>query len=179
MINNGNGNYYYLFFLITFFCMFLNLYPVINYYFITNNYNSNNNNKLALLRCNSTSNFTIHGLWNDDLKFDYFYNEYILTEDDDFYYDYKASYCTKEQFNLSQIIPLVPIMNQVWFSCYDTKQNRYYYSNVDFWKHEYEKHGTCFNMSQFEYFNTTLSLYFNTSITEKCDYTKYECLIDV
>ena len=45
------------------------------------------------------------------------------------------------------------------------KLQKYWYSteekNEDFWKHEWEKHGSCVfvNITEFNYFNITLKLY--------------------
>tara|TARA_B100001094_G_scaffold332639_1_gene405600 strand:+ start:161 stop:367 length:207 start_codon:yes stop_codon:yes gene_type:complete len=55
--------------------------------------------------------------------------------------------------------------------------------NEDFWKHEYQKHGSCVwtPMTEFEYFNNTLNLYYKAkelNLAEKYyDENKKTCLI--
>lgn len=112
-----------------------------------------NGDILALQRCNSSIEYSIHGLWKKETQF-----------------------CKNDSFELDTISSLIPTLNVVWYSCYDNIQDRYYYSNVDFWKHEYNKHGSCFNISEFDYFNNTIDLYYKYK--NDCDPNKYECLIN-
>ena len=57
--------------------------------------------------------------------------------------------------------------------------------NEDFWKHEYQKHGSCVwaPMTEFEYFNNTLNLYYKAkelNLAQKYyDENKKTCLIPV
>lgn len=84
---------------------------------------------LALFKCNSSSNFTIHGLWNEH-----------------------SDFCTTEPFNITSISPeTIKNMNKYWYSCYENSSK--------FWEHEWSKHGTCFNQTQEQYFSQTLELY--------------------
>jgi ribonuclease I len=91
---------------------------------------------------NTKLNFTIHGLWAE-----YFNDSY-------------PEYCNKSAiFNLTQIEYLVPILNVEWVS--------YEGSNVDFWEHEYLKHGTCFpGVSEEQFFLDTLHLFDDTDSTK-------------
>lgn len=143
----------YTFFILTFFTSlynFYNIYTLINYSAQLQPLNA----KLALQKCNSTSEFTIHGLWTDHGQF-----------------------CKNNSFELDKINTLIPVLNTVWYSCFNNVTNRFYYSNVDFWKHEYNKHGSCFTgLDEFDYFNTTIALY-NSALKTVCDPNKLECLI--
>lgn len=105
---------------------------------------------LALKRCNDTTEYTIHGLWNET-----------------------SDFCGNDTFEYDKIKSLVSELDRYWYSCY-TKN----YNNEDFWKHEYEKHGTCFKQfSQYDYFFNTLKIFNSLNISQKCDYTKYDCII--
>ena len=109
---------------------------------------------LALQKCNHTSNYTIHGLWKENKQF-----------------------CKNDSFNVDLIEPLIPVLNTIWYTCYDSNLGKYYYSNVDFWKHEYNKHGSCFkHLNEYQYFNKTIELYNKLSRSD-CDPEKLECLI--
>lgn len=132
---------------------------IIHYY--TENSNSNNNNtQMYLLAyswtpgyCISTnpyypgclhpeenwlSNFTLHGLWP----------QYVLNG--------YPQYCTNEVFNESVINDvgknrMITYWPNVKYELTD--------SNYDsFWKHEWEKHGTCSKLTQYEYFDNALEL---------------------
>jgi ribonuclease I len=108
---------------------------------------------LGLLRCSKQDVFTVHGLWADE-------NNY-------------PEFCTKEQFNISEISSLITEMNINWKSCYD--------NNTIFWNHEWSKHGTCTKMTQLNYFNSTLNLYYNATLNnylEYCNKTKLECQLN-
>ncbi|QCD93013.1 ribonuclease T2 [Vigna unguiculata] len=45
-----------------------------------------------------------------------------------------------------------PRLQQVWPNYYSTNYTK-------FWEHEWEKHGTCSNMQQFDFFRLTLDIY--------------------
>lgn len=89
---------------------------------------------LSLIK-DDNDNYTIHGLWPQ-----YSLNSY-------------PSYCRVVKFELKKITPIIDKLNEYWYS--NTGKN------VDFWKHEYEKHGSCmFNhMDEFNYFNKSIELY--------------------
>lgn len=79
--------------------------------------------------------FSIHGLWPQ-----YSDNSY-------------PTFCKQVNFDIQQLQDLLPELNKVWYS------NRN--DNDDFWKHEYEKHGSCVftQITEKEYFEKTLQLY--------------------
>tara|TARA_Y100001970_G_C13569734_1_gene525594 strand:+ start:35 stop:469 length:435 start_codon:yes stop_codon:yes gene_type:complete len=79
--------------------------------------------------------YSIHGLWPQYTK-----NSY-------------PSYCKKVKFSEKALAPIIDDLNKYWYS--DRGQNDY------FWKHEYEKHGSCMygSMNEFQYFSKTLELY--------------------
>ena len=72
--------------------------------------------------------FSIHGLWPQSSL-----NSY-------------PSFCRAVNFNLDKLEPIMDELNNYWFS------NKG--SNDTFWKHEYEKHGSCMfvSMDEFNYF---------------------------
>ncbi|GKV08774.1 hypothetical protein SLEP1_g20360 [Rubroshorea leprosula] len=80
-------------------------------------------------------NFTIHGLWPSNYSDRYS----------------QPSYCTKEQFNLSQLPRnLQQDMYAYWP---DVIRNQ----SEKFWEHEWAQHGTCSVMTQKYYFNFTVT----------------------
>jgi hypothetical protein len=101
-------------------------------------YEANNITKLApnpnlvfdLQRCSVNSPWTIHGLWPQ-----------------------WGTCCSGPTFSLNAIADLVPALDREWPSCPQFKT-----SNVDFWTHEWKKHGTCSGLSQHTYFQNSLQL---------------------
>ncbi|KAL3675728.1 hypothetical protein R1sor_025676 [Riccia sorocarpa] len=81
------------------------------------------------------ANFTIHGLW-PQLKRGKF-----------------PEYCDPTEFHLTEIADLVPELNQYWpsLSCPTS-------DSTGFWKHEWERHGSCSSLNQHDYFKKTLAL---------------------
>lgn len=108
---------------------------------------------LALLKCVETDNWSIHGLWLDYSNGTY------------------PSYCQNIDFNPHIVSDLIPEMKEYWHSCKD--------NDLTFWNHEWKKHGTCFNVSQYEYFNTTLNIFhnLNKSFDKYCYNSQTECMI--
>ncbi len=107
---------------------------------------------LALFRNESVpAQFTIHGLWPQSDLIDY------------------PQYCHKVYFNKTVLDPIVGQMNIYWPS-----DEPDYYS---FWAHEWEKHGSCLYtpMTEFEYFNTVLNLYYDAWYS---GYVKQYCSLD-
>ena len=87
--------------------------------------------------------WTIHGLWPTD-------------EHSKRY----PSYCTKEKFNIRLLEGIRNVMSKYWFTYIKGG------SDVEFWQHEWEKHGTCAVSEdnsvfhdQLSYFTTVLNLY--------------------
>jgi len=90
------------------------------------------------------------------------------------------TYCTDAPFDITNIKELLPGLNKNWYSNSNEE-----IKNEEFWKHEYEKHGTCVftHMTEKEYFSKTLDLY-NIAMNEnipKYFYNKEtnKCLIPV
>lgn len=78
--------------------------------------------------------YSIHGLWPQYSK------------------DSWPDYCSNVPFKMDKIVDLLPELKEYWWS-YDGK-------NEHFWKHEFEKHGTCSNMNEHQYFRTALDCYY-------------------
>lgn len=103
--------------------------------------------------------FSIHGLWPQNSKTDF------------------PSYCKRVNFQLSKLVPILPDLNKYWYS--DREKN------VDFWKHEYSKHGSCVftPMNEYQYFKKALDLYHEAvqlNLPDKYyDPDSFHCLIPV
>eukprot|EP00297_Palpitomonas_bilix_P018876 CAMPEP_0113880166 /NCGR_PEP_ID=MMETSP0780_2-20120614/7635_1 /TAXON_ID=652834 /ORGANISM="Palpitomonas bilix" /LENGTH=153 /DNA_ID=CAMNT_0000866813 /DNA_START=26 /DNA_END=487 /DNA_ORIENTATION=- /assembly_acc=CAM_ASM_000599 len=83
---------------------------------------------MRLQKCDSSSPWTLHGLWPqwDDT-------------------------CSGPSFSLDAISDLESTMDSEWPSCYND-------DNQSFWSHEWTKHGTCSGLSEHDFFNQALSL---------------------
>lgn len=79
--------------------------------------------------------FKVHGLWEN--------REYCCKSDNK---------SCDNNLNITEISSLLP-----WL--------RIYWNNETFLEHEWVKHGSCFGMSQYEYFKTSLEIYFNFNPT--------------
>lgn len=103
--------------------------------------------------------YSIHGLWPQNSKTDF------------------PSYCKKVTFSVDKLVLILPDLNKYWYS------NRE--KNVDFWKHEYSKHGSCVftKMNEYQYFKKALDLYhqaINLNLPEKyIDPDSFNILIPV
>lgn len=111
----------------------------------------------ALIKCdNNATEWTIHGLWPQ-------YNGYTCWPE----------YCKGNiKLDIKKLKELMPVMNRYWYSCYG--------NDIDLWKHEWAKHGTCTGMSELEYFNTTLSVYNNyyeSYLKHVCSRYKVNCIV--
>jgi len=74
------------------------------------------------------------------------------------------SYCRKVYFNRSTIDDLIPKIKHRWFP------------SRNLIEHEWLKHGSCTaNVTEFEYFNKTLSLWDCISIKDECSNDNVEC----
>lgn len=84
--------------------------------------------------------WSIHGLWPQ-----YSNNSY-------------PSFCKKVEFDPSKLDSIRKELEEKWHSYEKSKDN-------DFWKHEWEKHGSCMfiEMDELDYFKKTLEL-FNAAV---------------
>lgn len=89
---------------------------------------------LSLLK-DDNNKFSIHGFWPQ-----YDENKY-------------PTFCKEVEFNIDTLEPLMDELNEYWFSTEE--------KNQDFWRHEYQKHGSCVftQMNEYQYFSKTLELY--------------------
>lgn len=111
--------------------------------------------RLSLLKLNNT--FLIHGLWIEQCS------ECISC-------GYPTS-CNNIKFNISELIPIFSNLKKFWYPAINPNLN-------DLIIHEWEKHGTCTNMSELNYFNTTIYLYktlLNRKMLSNCDYNDDQC----
>ncbi|XP_076940112.1 ribonuclease 2-like [Bidens hawaiensis] len=100
---------------------------------------------------NSPPGFTIHGLWPD-------YNDGSW-----------PSCCSGPEFDESEISSLLGALNEYWPTLSCSKTSTCHKKKGLFWAHEWEKHGTCASVvtgDEYNYFVTTLNLYFKYNITE-------------
>jgi ribonuclease I len=110
---------------------------------------------LLALQWNAISQtHTIHGLWPQFTNHKW------------------PEYCSIKEFDIHAIIPLVPILEVVWPSI-QTNELQIAAdsdSNIDFWKHEWMRHGTCnYNIFvEFDYFKKVIELYNEYDYTYKC-----------
>ena len=91
---------------------------------------------LSLIK--ETNGYSIHGLWPQTDANNY------------------PTFCKKVIFNIKTLEPILDKLEQYWYS-----NKRTLLRDEAFWKHEYEKHGSCVytNMSELDYFNNTINLY--------------------
>jgi ribonuclease I len=88
---------------------------------------------LSLIK--ETEGWSIHGLWPQYNK-----NQY-------------PSFCREVNFDINKLEPILKDLNEKWYS----EDNK----NENFWKHEWEKHGSCMfiELDELEYFEKTLELF--------------------
>ena len=88
---------------------------------------------LSLIK--ETEGWSIHGLWAQYNK-----NQY-------------PSFCREVNFDINKLEPILKDLNEKWYS----EDNK----NENFWKHEWEKHGSCMfiELDELEYFEKTLELF--------------------
>lgn len=79
--------------------------------------------------------WSIHGLWPQLSETNY------------------PKFCKRVSFSIEKLEPIIKKLEENWYSN-DNKDE-------DFWKHEWEKHGSCVftNITEFNYFNITLHLF--------------------
>ena len=89
---------------------------------------------LSLIR-EQDGSFSIHGLWPQNDANNY------------------PTYCKKVDFDLSKLNSILGQLKSYWYSTME--------KNEDFWKHEWQKHGSCTwtEMTELQYFSSALDLY--------------------
>lgn len=95
---------------------------------------------LSLIR-EQDGSFSIHGLWPQTDTKNY------------------PSYCKKVSFDIKTLQPIMEELKTYWYSTMEKDE--------DFWKHEWEKHGSCVwtEMTEQEYFFNALELYRKSLLT--------------
>ena len=135
-----------------------------NYLVGTKDLKENDSSKFYYLSLIKEGNneWSIHGLWPQYSK-----NQY-------------PTFCKKVNFNINKIKSILPELEKNWYSYKKTEKD-----DEEFWKHGWEKHGSCMfiDMNEFDYFNKTLELY-NTAIqidipNEFYDDKTKKCLIPI
>ncbi|KAF7495340.1 Ribonuclease DdI [Sarcoptes scabiei] len=91
---------------------------------------------------NNFDQWVIHGLW---------------PENSDNTYD---SFCTKEKLDLNNLTPIKDRLKKIWPNLLARK------TPESLWIHEWDKHGTCTQMHQLDYFNKTLNLYYEYNVDQ-------------
>lgn len=79
--------------------------------------------------------WSIHGLWPQ-------YNSKTY-----------PSFCRNVDFSIDKLKPILDRLNTIWYSTQEP--------SPEFWKHEWEKHGSCMftDMDELQYFEKTIDLY--------------------
>ena len=92
---------------------------------------------LSLIKENDNK-WSIHGLWPQ-----YSENSY-------------PTFCKKLVFDINKLNDILPELEENWYSFKKTVKD-----DEEFWKHEWEKHGSCMftDMDEFNYFKKTLDLF--------------------
>lgn len=117
---------------------------------------------LALQKCNHNYPFSIHGLWPE-------YNIHSWPQ-----FCNKTEYSEFNKTKLSEWSK-IPEMNQYWYTC----EHQHGMDNWSFWKHEWEKHGTCTNLNITEFFEIALNLFTDNqeNIKDCCNENWLQCLV--
>jgi len=89
--------------------------------------------RLVMQQCTGSTTFSIHGLWPQ--------------------WD-GGQFCNAQIFNVNALTNIKDDLEEFWPSCPELGGA----SNVRFWKHEWDKHGSCSGMGLRAYFETTLQL---------------------
>ena len=90
---------------------------------------------LSLIFNQDTNTWSIHGLWP----------QYSLKS--------YPTYCKNVTFDINLLEPIINELKNEWYSTEEPDE--------DFWKHEWEKHGSCMftPMNELQYFNKALILF--------------------
>jgi ribonuclease I len=112
---------------------------------------------LSLIK-EENNTFSIHGLWPQNSKTDY------------------PTYCKNVDFSIEVLEPIMDELKNYWYS----KQEK----NEAFWKHEYQKHGSCMftPLTELQYFSRVLLLYYKAIAQNLPTYYQVKngkCLIPV
>merc|ERR1719473_1707069 len=84
---------------------------------------------LGMQLCPDADEWTLHGLWPS------------------------AEDCSGASFDEDAISSIESNLKAKWSSCYGKGGG-----DIDFWQHEWEKHGTCSGMKELDYFSTAIAL---------------------
>jgi len=112
---------------------------------------------LALKKCPTMGTWSIHGIWP----------EYSLTT--------WPQWCDPTrfaEFTPASIKPIELELLKNWYACPDWTP----LTSMDFWRHEWEKHGTCTNSTVLEFFRRGLDAYYARNLT-CCQHETNQCLI--
>lgn len=127
----------------------------ISYVIYAQNMNTYNYYELAVQKwCGANHSYQIHGLWPQYTNTTY------------------PEYCNNVSFDSNIPKNLLSKMNNDWNNCNDS---------LDLWKHEWTKHGTCFNeqtsLNQTVFFETTINLFEFVKNDSNICQNKTECII--
>jgi len=98
---------------------------------------------------NAVPEFSIHGLWPTN---------YQGRSPQNCCYGNKNSVYCRQQFNPKKVPGLEDKLNWYWASIRYTGSQCLTKANFEFWRHEWEKHGTCSRLYWKQYFQNTISL---------------------
>lgn len=130
--------------------------------FLSVNYSSAQNvtyDDLALKRCDTTSEWSVHGLWPE-------YSNSTWPQ-----------FCDPSRYKEltpDVLAPFRDLMDKYWYACEG--------DSFSFWQHEWNKHGTCQPLPVAVFFRRTIDLFLEAK--QKCWYKccenkKEECLIHI
>lgn len=112
---------------------------------------------LALNKCDTNDDFTIHGLWP----------QYSSTK--------WPQYCNNSsKLNMDNLQNLMPQIRKYWLTC-----SQFNHTEEWFLSHEWSKHGTCTPFTQEQYFGTALALYQMIPWRVACTPEANQCMMEV
>ncbi len=124
-------------------CLYMSF---IIHFYVSDNFIYTDNSQeyyvLAFKKCSSNYKWSMHGLWPQ---------QNIEPENKHYLQLQYPQYCRNITFDINKVSSLINLLNKNWYSCYG--------NNPSFWKHEWEKHGTCTNFDTFHYFEKAISLF--------------------
>lgn len=114
--------------------------------------------RLVMQQCKGSMTFSIHGLWPQ--------------------WD-GGQFCSAQIFNVNALTNIKDDLEEFWPSCPELARTARPASrganNERFWKHEWDKHGSCSGMSLRAYFKTTLQL--RERIVHQCLLEHQHCTV--